>query len=242
MAPVKHLATLLLVMSLPTAVWAQISPIRPGFSSGSEVVAPGEVELGISYEFQENASSLNRIPVTSVRAGVTKGMEVFVDWNGLQKCRHRGKSQYELPALGAKSQLVTQPAYGLSLIAAVAAENDGGLIRMNPFAGLNVDAAFTSAVSVFAALQLSAATAPAGTDWEWNAMAGVSWELTERVSLTGEWYNGYQLYTGEDYFVNQASAAFAILPGMALESYVGWSPNKNIPLFGGMGASISSLF
>ena len=69
---------LLLAASLPLApsAHAQISADRPGFGDGTATVAPGTIQAGLGYAFNDNGASSQELGQLLLRYGVTDALEL----------------------------------------------------------------------------------------------------------------------------------------------------------------------
>ena len=103
------------------ACTGDLSPDRPGFSTGTGVLAPGcqEIEFGVQAT-RDEATSLHDItaPLLLYRAGLGPRWEIRAAWDGISRTVSAGRHRYDAndSSLGVKYRLHDGPAWSFSLL------------------------------------------------------------------------------------------------------------------------------
>ncbi len=204
---------LFLFLCFAGPVSESFSPDRPGFSTGTQVIAPGTVYLEMGYELQGRIRGEGRIshnlPITNLRFGLVSGLEMNLFWQGLSLNAQDKKVGTDSLGLGLKCALVKADRINLSMLASVTIDEPAGQTSLSPMAGLLWNYSISDRLDAFGVVQFSF-NPENGLNSE--TAVGLALSITERTAVYAEYYNAIMtsplqvrhfMETGLTYMLNQ---------------------------------------
>ncbi len=193
---------LLMLFTLASAAHAQESPIvpdRPGFSTGTYTVEPGQFNIELGYQYAFNHSGADRstqtVPQLVFRAGVVSGLELDLLWNGWNlddgDDRSSRTSVSDL-AIGGKFRLSEHEQYNLTalgLLSLPVGNDPSTSDQVDPTLGLLWDYSGSRRLSFFGVLQITSTRVQDKREFSGQFAAGASRSLTDRVGVFIEYFN-----------------------------------------------------
>lgn len=234
----SHLFTFLAAIWLTfglSDVSAQFSPDRPGFATGTHTVGVGELYLETGFGFVRKSGEINRLPELNLRTGLTARTELFLAWDGMFMNKSTRTRQYDLPDVGLKYRLFETDVLQLTALGVLAVDDTGMQAVVNPLAGIMFERELNDRSAFFGGLQYGSDTDIFSREWELNIIIGSSLEMSSRLELYTEIYNGMGTPTSLGYVVNQAGFTYVIHPRMQVDLYGGWKLSGEVPTFWGFG-------
>lgn len=197
-----RMTILFMLFAVTSAAQAQESPIvadRPGFSTGTYTVEPGQfnIELGYQYAFNHSGAdrSTHTAPQLVFRTGVAAGLEFDLLWSGLNLDHGDGQSSSTSIsdlAIGGKFRLSKHEKYNLTALGVVSfpAGNDPSTSdQVDPTLGLLWDYSGSRRLSFFGVLQFTSTRVEGEREYSGQFAAGASRSLTDRVGVFIEYFN-----------------------------------------------------
>jgi hypothetical protein len=146
------------LLSLATLARAEaIAPDRPGFSTGTATVAPGQfnLELGLTGASSAEGPAARSLsfPETNLRVGLTPRLELGLQWAGMSTSwPGRAQASGDL-TLGAKCRLAATPSAHLSALGSLTVQTAGGGPAVSPLLALLWDAGLTERTTLYGMVQ-----------------------------------------------------------------------------------------
>jgi hypothetical protein len=177
----------LLAPSSHTKAENPIQPDRPGFSTGTYTIDPGNIYIEMGYEFNFSSQNIkpnyHKIPQTNIRFGLLPNIEMNITWEGLKATNDLKVT--DAFGLGAKYRLVQTDDYNISLLGKVDLSDFANDINITPLLGLLWDYELTSHIGTFGVVQLSHEGLQ---DFCTEASLGLALPLGKHFHIHGEYF------------------------------------------------------
>ena len=201
--PQKTPCTLALLCCLvsPAGALAENGPIvpdRPGFSTGTYTVKPGNINTEFGYQYAFNTDGVDRdtqtVPQLNVRVGVTPNVELSLLWDGWNINDADDQSSDTSVAdvsVGGKYRLQESEQYNLTLLGLVSlpvGSEPSTSDDVDPLLGLLWDYTLSEQVSLFGVVQSSSFKYEGDRTYDAQLAVGASFSHSPRLSTFIEVY------------------------------------------------------
>jgi len=177
---------------------APIAPDRPGFSTGTYTVNPGQLfaEFGYQYAFNNHGinSATQTAPSLTLRTGLTSRLELDLLWSGWN-IQHVDKQPSTTStsdmSVGGKYSLTSSSKYHLSLLGLISLPVGGAASttdHVDPLAGLLWDYSLSDQRALFGVVQVASTVAAVGRIYQSQIALGTSFSHTDRLGSFFEIY------------------------------------------------------
>lgn len=99
--------------------WVQAAGVvadRPGFSTGTHTLSPGQLNVELGYQADMwDSTTAHTAPLLNLRTGLAEGLELGIAWSGYQVVKSDNTLSDVSVAL--KKRLISSPDYNLSALA-----------------------------------------------------------------------------------------------------------------------------
>lgn len=229
------IAIIILLINFCISTYAQepFVPDRPGFSTGTFTVKPGDIylEIGYDHSFGKEIKS-SALPVTNIRFGILQNFELFIGWDGWIS-HGNNFSNVELPSLGTKLGLLETESFNLTMLGLIPFSYESGSLSVEPALGLVWDYELSDRLELFGLCQGGYVDNTA----ELLFAVGLGIALNDRLDTFAEYYNmGYPslslLLHGSEY-----GFMFSISENIQVDVYGGYGFSPDVSHYFGMGIS-----
>ncbi|PIR09710.1 MAG: hypothetical protein COV51_02670 [Gallionellaceae bacterium CG11_big_fil_rev_8_21_14_0_20_60_62] len=221
--------------ALPTHA-APLAPDRPGFSSGTSIVAQDRMQLEIGY--QRDEGNLHSLPQTNLRYGIDPALEISLQWAGWQIDSARSRSGDS--GIGTKYHLGSTSGFDLSLLGQIGLPTgnaDPERHGVAPLGGLLWGYALDGTNALFGMLQASASRQP---DWQSKLQSAIGYSRShdDRLSSFVELYTDHPLnHAGGDSLTADGGVAWLFDDDIQLDASIGLALNRNAANFFSLGVA-----
>lgn len=177
--------------SLPLLATETVVPDRPGLSTGTFTVNPGQyiAEMGVQSNFRRDGNQPNAlaIPQLTIRGGVTDKLEWDIISNGAVLSDADGEPavwSFSDISVGGKYSFVEASNWNLSALALVSlpvGSKEATSDNVDPLVGLLWDASLSDSVSAFANVLMSSFEAEEGRIHDVQVALGLSFSHSQKV-------------------------------------------------------------
>lgn len=173
---------------------------RPGFSTSPQSVPRGRLQIEAGYQFTKDGRvDSHTLPFLLIRAGLTKKVELRVNWDGLSWMENNGGFQPDANDIdvGVKTNLVEQAGLvpNVGLLGSLSLPTGNGEAtsnRVDPTGGLLWSYNLTADAELFGTVLMSSVTGEHGRFFEAANAVGVSLPIADRLGTFIEYFGFYR--------------------------------------------------
>ncbi|MBE0493299.1 MAG: transporter [Thiomicrospira sp.] len=213
------------VLFIPAWVQAQgVVADRPGFSTGTHTLAPGQLNVELGYQADMwNSTTAHTLPLLNLRTGLTHDLELGIGWAGYQTIK--SDSTQSDVTLALKKRMITSADYNLSALAQLdlpTGDNSDNLSETRMLGGLLWDKALQSDWGLFGVLQLESDYRKDARELNLQAAVGTSFTHSGQVGSYVEVYADAPLtYSGDTVLILNAGLTYLLNANTQLDVYIG---------------------
>jgi hypothetical protein len=182
------------------ALTGTIDADRPGFSTSPQTVSIRRLQIEAGYQFTKDRRVDNHeLPFLLIRAGLTKKVELRVNWDGLSWMESNGGFQPDASDIdvGLKANLVEQAGLlpNVGLLGSLSLPTGNGEAtsnRVDPTGGLLWSYNLAADVELFGTVLMSSVTGERGRFFEAANAVGVSLPISDRLGTFAEYFGFYR--------------------------------------------------
>jgi hypothetical protein len=195
-----------------------ISPDRPGFSTGTHIIAPGSFQFELGYQIAfsglEENNTFSNLPLTNLRFGIFEGLEINLMWAGINIPAILDNSYItDDLAFGVKYRLKESNSVNLSLLGLV---NTNLNFEISPLVGLLWDYNISSTVSAFGVVQFGYAK---DTKSNCDLSLGLAYSANDKLGIFAEYYNNILLQYGSINHNGSVGITYLLNSNTQLDAY-----------------------
>lgn len=208
-------------------VWVQAELVvadRPGFSTGTHTLAPGQLNLEMGYQADMwNSNTVHSAPLLNLRTGVSEDLELGIAWAGYQV--FDGDSTQSDVTLALKKRINTNVDYNLSALAQLdlpTGDGAGGLSETRVLGGLLWDKALQADWGLFGVFQAESDYRIDERELNLQATIGSSLNHSAKVGSYVEVFADMPLtYSGDTVMILNAGLTYLLDANTQLDAYMG---------------------
>lgn len=208
-------------------VWVQAEGVvadRPGFSTGTHTLAPGQLNLEMGYQADMwNSNTVHTAPLLNLRTGLSEDLELGIAWAGYQV--FDGDSTQSDVTLALKKRINTGVDYNLSALAQLdlpTGDAAGGLSETRVLGGLLWDKALQADWGLFGVFQAESDYRIDERELNLQATIGSSLSHSAKVGSYVEVFADTPLtYSGDTVMILNAGLTYLLDANTQLDAYMG---------------------
>ncbi|HEY9018307.1 transporter [Thiomicrospira sp.] len=207
--------------------WVQAEGVvadRPGFSTGTHTLSPGQLNLELGYQADMwDSNTLHTAPLLNLRTGLSEGLELGIAWAGYQV--FDGDSTQSDVTLALKKRLTSTSEYNLSALAQLdlpTGDGSDNLSETRFLGGLLWDKALQPDWGVFGVVQAESDYWRGERELNLQATLGTSLSHSAQIGSYAEVFVDAPLTYSEDtVMILNAGLTYLLDANTQLDVYVG---------------------